>query len=215
MKKRIRLNESELKRMISESVRRVLKEGSTKGIPYKHFPQNSYDKAAKIEWSLYDIEKMLEKLKGLYNDEYSDEFDRRIQDVYSFACDALELMDKYGLNKGGFNSDDYYVDDAISINESDYNDFFDWAKNSNTSPEEIEAAGQRHDSRIPSIYDDYDKLERRQKNNERYRKQIEHGYITPSKMRDYQKFDIKNDRSGGKLFTDRLMKGLIPKNFRN
>lgn len=101
------------------------------------------------------------------------------------------------------------------LSESDYDNFFDWAKNSNASPEEIEAAGQRHDSRIPSIYDDYDKLERRQKNNERYRKQIGRGYITPSTMRDYQKFDIKNDRSGGKMFTDRLMKGLIPKNFRN
>lgn len=101
------------------------------------------------------------------------------------------------------------------LKESDYDNYFDWAKNSGASPEEIEAAGQRHDSRIPSIYDDYDKLERRQKNNERYRKRIERGYITPSTMRDYQKFDIKNDRSGGKLFTDRLMNALIPKSFRN
>lgn len=97
------------------------------------------------------------------------------------------------------------------LRESDYDDYFDWAEKSNASPEEIKTAGQRHDSRIPSIYDDYDKLERRQKNNERYRKQIEHGHITPSKMRDYQKFDIKNDRSGGKLLTNKLRKALRPR----
>lgn len=49
------------------------------------------------------------------------------------------------------------------LKESDYNNYFDWAKRSNASDDEIEAAGQRHDSRIPSIKEPTDKLARREK----------------------------------------------------
>lgn len=49
------------------------------------------------------------------------------------------------------------------LSESDYDNFFDWADNSSASPEEIEAAGQRHDSRIPSIKSPRDKLARRER----------------------------------------------------
>ena len=111
MKRRIRLTENGLNRIVAESVKRILNEGPEKGIPYKHFSENQYEKAAKIEGILWDIEERLNKLKGLYNDAYSDEFDRRIQDVNSFACDALELMRQYGLDNGGFESDQYYTGD--------------------------------------------------------------------------------------------------------
>ena len=49
------------------------------------------------------------------------------------------------------------------LSESDYDNFFDWENNSSASPEEIEAASQRHDSRIPSIKEPTDKLARREK----------------------------------------------------
>jgi hypothetical protein len=49
------------------------------------------------------------------------------------------------------------------LSESDYDNFFDWADNSSASPEEIEAASQRHDSRIPSIKSPTDKLARRER----------------------------------------------------
>lgn len=51
----------------------------------------------------------------------------------------------------------------IILSESAYDNYFDWAKNSNASPEEIEDAGQRHDSRIPSIKAPKDKLARRER----------------------------------------------------
>lgn len=111
MKRTIRLSERDLHRVIKESVKRSITEAQ-KGIPYKHFKENQYEKAAKIEWMLADIRKKLEQLKGLYNDEFSDEFDRRIQDVNSFACEALNLMNEYCLSEGDFNSDDYYVGES-------------------------------------------------------------------------------------------------------
>ena len=96
------------------------------------------------------------------------------------------------------------------LKESNYENYFDWAKRSNASDDEIEAAGERHDSRIPSIYEPDDYLAQRASDNERYKKQVEHGYITPQRMKELQKFNFKNHRSGGKLYTDRLMKALTP-----
>ena len=49
------------------------------------------------------------------------------------------------------------------LSESEYDNFFDWVDNSSASPEEIEAASQRHDSRIPSIKSPTDKLARRER----------------------------------------------------
>ena len=49
------------------------------------------------------------------------------------------------------------------LSESEYDNFFDWADNSSASPEEIEAASQRHDSRIPSIKSPTDKLARKER----------------------------------------------------
>lgn len=49
------------------------------------------------------------------------------------------------------------------LKESDYDNYFDWAKRSNASDDEIDAAGKRHDSRIPSIKEPTDKLARREK----------------------------------------------------
>ena len=49
------------------------------------------------------------------------------------------------------------------LSESEYDNFFDWVDNSSASPEEIEDAGQRHDSRIPSIKSPTDKLARRER----------------------------------------------------
>lgn len=49
------------------------------------------------------------------------------------------------------------------LKESNYNNYFDWANRSGASDDEIEAAGQRHDSRIPSIKEPTDKLARREK----------------------------------------------------
>ena len=112
MKKTIRLTESDLHRVIRESVKRVISEA-----PYKHFKENQYEKATKIEWLLNDVKEKLVKLKSLYDDAYPDEFDRRIQDVNSFACDALKLMDNYGFPD--FNSDDYYVEESTDKGVSD------------------------------------------------------------------------------------------------
>jgi len=94
--------------------------------------------------------------------------------------------------------------------ESKYDNYFDWSKNSDASQEEIDAAGERHDSRIGSIYDPVDNLSRREYNNKRYKERIKRGNMTPKEMMDMQKFDIKNDRSDGKIYADRLKKALTP-----
>lgn len=90
------------------------------------------------------------------------------------------------------------------LRESKYEHFFDWAENSNASPEEIEAAGKRHDSRL-SIYNPIDNLEQRRDAFQRYQARVDNNQESRQRMINNKKFDIKNDRSGGKLFTDRLM----------
>ena len=92
--------------------------------------------------------------------------------------------------------------------ESKYKHYFDWAQNSNASPDEIEAAGKRHDSRIQSIYEPIDNLERRRDKFKRYQARVDNNRESRHDMMAHKKFDIKNDRSGGKLFTDRLMNAL-------
>ena len=94
------------------------------------------------------------------------------------------------------------------LRESKYKHYFDWAQNSNASPDEIEAAGKRHDSRIQSIYEPIDNLERRRDNFKRYQARVDNNRESRHDMMAHKKFDIKNDRSGGKLFTDRLMNAL-------
>lgn len=75
------------------------------------------------------------------------------------------------------------------IRESDYDGYFDWAKNSGASPEDVEDAGQRHDDRLKGNSCHGDKLAYKQR---RY------------KMFDERGEDNKNKSALKKRTTKRL-----------
>ena len=82
-------------------------------------------------------------------------------------------------------------------------DFFTWLDTA--KPNEKELAVKKHDSRI-SMYRPIDRLEQRMSEKERYEKRG----ISEKELLSAMKFNLKNYRSGGMLYAERLAKALTP-----
>ena len=177
-KKLIRLTESDLHKIVKESAKRIMKEVALKGKSGKTYslhgtdpeswavmsrvrgkngyfpntPQHYHACRDEDNWIELD-DKAHPNLRSRNNanriNAMMNRIDDKSKDIMAANESKLSRIVKESVEK--------------ILSESEYDNFFDWVDNSSASPEEIEAASQRHYSRIPSIKSPTDKLARRER----------------------------------------------------
>lgn len=98
MKRKIKLTESDLHRIVKKSVGKIIKEA------YKYH-YNSQAKARAFQETIGIIEKAARKLQKMTNDE--SEFGGKAYEIGECATSILRTLDEYSLSDGGFIASDY------------------------------------------------------------------------------------------------------------
>lgn len=173
-KKLIRLTESDLHRIVKESVNRTINEVALKGKSGKAYSLHGNDEES---WDI--VSRLRQKKSGNSNyntmrdEKNAEEIDAKNHPNRRSLNNAnrvnASLKRASNASKDIMAANESFIRKIVKesvekiLSESNYDNFFDWADNSSASPEEIEAASQRHDSRIPSIKSPTDKLARRER----------------------------------------------------
>ena len=178
MKQKIRLTEGDLHRIVKESVKRIMKEVALKGKSGKTYSLHGTDPES---WAVMS---RVRGKNGYFPNTPQHYHACRDEDNWIELDDKAHPNLRTRNNANRINAMMNRIDDKSKdimaanesklsrivkesvekiLSESEYDNFFDWADNSSASPEEIEAASQRHDSRIPSIKSPTDKLARKER----------------------------------------------------
>ena len=200
MKGTIRLTESDLHRVIKESVKRIVNETifnddrgdlcwePAEDTKYSIGPEGSNgwpnllnkDDGSETGYQIYGWEELPNNRRySLWNSKTGNSHDR-------IPESRLRRVVRESVKRA--------IKESVKriLRESDYDGYFDWAKNSGASPEDVENAGQRHDDRLKGNSCHGDKLAYKQR---RY------------KMFDERGEDNKNKSALKKRTTKRLRDG--------
>ena len=108
MKQR-RLNGRQPKQIITDSVKRGLKEGQT--FRFDNTPMGIYNKMARYETLIFDLNNVVKKLKRLSGKSLTTQSNDSIDSkVWNLANNIESLVKEYGLDYNSFNPDDWYPD---------------------------------------------------------------------------------------------------------
>lgn len=117
MKQRVKINESQLKNIVTESVKRILKEIYTpkkRTFRFDDTPQGNYDKMVRYEGMIGTLDDILNKMIKLSGKSSTmDPQDSIDTKVWNLAHEIKSLIERYGLDSMGFNPDDYYPGDEF------------------------------------------------------------------------------------------------------
>lgn len=108
MKKKqvIRLNENQLKNIVSKAIKRIVKEDRT--FRFDNTPQGIYDKMIRYNGMIYNLQELTGKMLKLSGKSTTGESNDSIDSkVWNLANEINSLIEQYGLDYKNFDPDDY------------------------------------------------------------------------------------------------------------